>query len=170
MQFFAPSEKIKSYLIWTFGSFSGLSWEQLLVFLLAAIAGIGIAVYMLKGIAGMRLGEDYAHSMGIHIGRTRLGILLSSALLTAAATAFVGPVAFVGLAVPHICRMFFKITQIKRLLILVILTGILLMLLFVWLTGIFPGGMLPVNIITSLVGTPIVVSIIMNRKQYRWNE
>jgi len=118
----------------------------------------------------MRLGENYAHTMGVSIKKTRWLILISSAVLTASATAFVGPVAFIGLAVPHICRMVFRETQIIKLYVLVILTGIFLMLTFSWLAQVFPNGSLPINIITSLIGAPIVMSIILNRSRYQWND
>lgn len=170
LQFFAPSEKIKTYLMWTFGSLSGLSWAQILVFSIMTFIGLLISALTLKGISGLRLGENYAHTMGINIKKIRWLILISSALLTAAATAFVGPIAFIGLAIPHICRIVFKSTKILKLYILVILTGIFSMLLFSWIAQIFPNGSLPINIITSLIGAPIVMSIILNRNQFHWNE
>lgn len=167
LQFFAPSEKIKTYLIWTFGSMSGLSWTQIGVFSLMVLIGIFISIFTLKGISGMRLGENYAHTMGVNIKKTRWLILISSAILTASATAFVGPVAFIGLAIPHICRILFKRTGIIQLYVLVVLTGILSMLLFSWLAQIFPNGNLPINIITSLIGAPVVMSILLNRPKYQ---
>lgn len=170
LQFFAPSEKIKSYLMWTFGSLSGLSWSQILVFSIMTFIGVLISALTLKGISGLRLGEDYAHTMGINIKKTRWLILISSALLTAAATAFVGPIAFIGLAIPHICRIVFKNTKIVELYILVVLTGIFSMLLFSWISHVFPHGSLPINIITSLIGAPIVMSVILKRNQFNWNE
>lgn len=165
MQFFAPSEKIKSYIMWTFGSMSGLSWSQISVFGLNVLAGIGISIFTLKGISGMRLGENYAQTMGINIKKTRWLILIASAILTASATAFVGPVAFIGLAVPHICRIVFKKTQIVKFYVFVVLLGIFLMLLFSWVAQLFPSGSLPINIITSLIGAPIVMSIVLSQKK-----
>ena len=114
LQFFAPSEKIKTYLMWTFGSLSGLSWAQIFVFTIMTLIGLLISAFTLKGISGLRLGENYAHSMGINIKNVRWLILISSAILTAAATAFVGPVAFIGLAIPHICRIVFKKTKVIK--------------------------------------------------------
>lgn len=160
MQFFAPSEKIKSYLMWSFGSISGLSWSQLGVFFFFVIVGILISIFTFKGISGLRLGENYAHTMGINVKKTRWVILFSTSTLTASATAFVGPIAFIGLAVPHICRMVFKEMNVVKLYIYVLLLGVLLMLIFSWIAQIFPTGSLPINIITSLIGAPIVISII----------
>lgn len=166
MQFFAPSEKIKTYLMWTFGAFTGLSWSQISVFTLMVLAGLILSLFTLKGISGMRLGESYAHTMGINIKQTRWLILISSAILTAGATAFVGPIAFIGLAIPHICRIIFKKTKVVELYVLVILMGMLSMLLFAWFSQIFPNGSFPINIITSLIGAPIVMSVILKRNQY----
>ncbi|MBA5630214.1 iron ABC transporter permease [Moheibacter sp. BDHS18] len=164
LQFFAPSEKIKSFLIWTFGSMSGLSWSQIGVFSFMVLMGILISILTLKGISGLRLGENYAHTMGVNIRKIRWLILIASAILTASATAFVGPVAFIGLAIPHICRILFKQTDVSKLYVLVVLLGVFSMLLFLWISQIFPNGNLPINIITSLIGAPIVMSIILNRK------
>lgn len=169
MQFFAPSDKIKSYIMWTFGSMSGLSWSQISVFGASVVTGIVISIFTLRGISGLRLGENYAHTMGINIRKTRWLILIASAILTASTTAFVGPVAFIGLAVPHICRILFKRTQVLQLYVLVILLGILMMLLFSWIAQLFPSGSLPINIITSLVGAPIVMSIVLNKSKTGWN-
>lgn len=101
-QFFAPSEKIKTYLLWTFGSLSGLSWTQIFIFALLTFTGTLVSLFTLKGISGLRLGENYARTMGINIQKVRWLILIASAILTAATTAFVGPIAFIGLAVPHL--------------------------------------------------------------------
>lgn len=170
LQFFAPSEKIKTYLLWTFGSISGLSWSHISVYALMVAIGILISIFSLKGISGMRLGENYAHTMGIPIKKTRGLILLSSAILTASATAFVGPIAFIGLAIPHICRIAFQESSVVKLYSLVILVGIFSMLLFAWISQIFPTGSLPINILTSLIGAPIVMSIILHKSKFQWND
>lgn len=110
--------------MWTFGSVSGLSWSQIFVFSITTLFGLMISIFTLKGISGLRLGENYAYSMGINVKKTRWLILVSSAVLTASATAFVGPIAFIGLAIPHICRIAFRQTEVVKLYILVILLGI----------------------------------------------
>src|SRR5690606_3051316 len=148
LQFFAPSDKIKTYLLWTFGSITGLTWSQILVYFIMVAGGILISLFTLKGISGLRLGENYAHTMGISIPKTKWMILISSAILTASATAFVGPIAFIGLAIPHICRIAFKETPILKLYSLVFLLGIFSILLFAWISQIFPLGSLPINILT----------------------
>lgn len=164
MQYFSPSEKIKSYLVWGFGSLSGLGWEQVGVFALFVFSGIIVSLFTLKGITALLLGEKYAQSLGINIKKIRLIILISTALLTASATAFAGPIGFIGLAIPHICRTLLKTGNMKILYRWVFVSGIFLMLLFSILTEIFPFGTLPINIITALFGAPIVISILLNNK------
>lgn len=163
MQFWAPSERIKSYLMWSFGSVSGLNWQQIVVFSICILIGLLICTQLFKSLAGLRLGENYAQSMGINVKRTRWLILISTAILTASSTAFVGPIAFIGLAVPHIVRMIFREMNVVRQFTLIGLSGMVIMLFFGWLTQLFPKGTLPINIITSLVGTPIVISIIWSQ-------
>lgn len=161
MQYFSPSDKIKSFLVWGFGSLSGLSWEQLFVFILCISIGIIFSLFTLRGITALLLGDRYAQSLGINIKKIRLLILISTALLTASATAFTGPIGFIGLAIPHICRTVLKTGDMRLLFRWIFLTGIASMLFFSILTEIFPFGTLPINIITSLFGAPIVISILL---------
>jgi len=164
MQYVAPSEKIKSFLMWGFGSLSGLTWHQLLAFTLFIVVGLVIALFTLRGISALLLGERYAATMGINVKHLRLLILISTAILTAGATAFTGPIGFVGLVIPHLCRTVLKTGNIVLLFRWIIVLGICSMLFFSILTEAFPFGTLPINIITSLVGAPIVISILLNNK------
>lgn len=164
MQYFAPSDKIKAYMVWGFGSISGLSWEQLSIFALFVLGGIIVSLFTLRGITALLLGEKYAQSLGINIKRLRFIILVSTALLTASATAFAGPISFIGLAVPHICRTLLKTGDMQVLYRWIFISGIFFMLLFSILTEVFPFGTLPINIITALFGAPIVISILLNNK------
>jgi iron complex transport system permease protein len=164
MQYFAPSDKIKSFLVWGFGSLSGLSWEQLAIFSIFTSVGIVLSLFTLRGITALLLGEKYAQSLGVNIKKLRFTILISTALLTASATAFAGPIGFIGLAIPHICRTLLKTGDMRILYRWVFVSGIFFMLLFSILTEIFPFGTLPINIITALFGAPIVISILLNNK------
>lgn len=168
MQYFSNSEKIKSFLLWGFGSLTGVSWEQLGIFLIFVTFGLIGSAFTLRGLSALLFGERYAQSLGVDLKKLRLLLLVSSALLTAASTAFTGPIAFVGLAVPHICRSVLKTGNFRLLFRWVILSGVFVMLLFSILTDFFPFGTLPINIITSLVGAPIVMSILLN-KNYEIN-
>ncbi|WP_313386511.1 iron ABC transporter permease [Chishuiella sp.] len=164
MQYFAPSDKIKSYLVWGYGSLSGLSWTQIIIFAGIVFVGIILSLYTLKGITALLLGEKYALSLGINTKQLRLLILFATALLTSAATAFTGPISFIGLIIPHICRSLLKTGNMKKLYGWIFISGICCMLLFSILTEIFPFGVLPINIITALFGAPIVISILLNNK------
>lgn len=164
MQYFAPSDKIKAFLIWGFGSLSGLSWQQISIFALFVLSGIIVSLFSLRGITALLLGERYAQSLGINIKKLRFIILIATALLTASATAFAGPIGFIGLAIPHICRTLLKTGDMRILYRWIFVSGIFFMLLFSILTEIFPFGTLPINIITALFGAPIVISILLNNK------
>ena len=164
MQYFAPSDKIKAFLIWGFGSLSGLSWQQISIFALFVLFGIIVSLFSLRGITALLLGERYAQSLGINIKKLRFIILIATALLTASATAFAGPIGFIGLAIPHICRTLLKTGDMRVLYRWIFVSGIFFMLLFSILTEIFPFGTLPINIITALFGAPIVISILLNNK------
>lgn len=164
MQYFAPSDQIKTFLMWGYGSLTGLSWEKVAVFGSSVLVGLGLAFSTLRGITGLLLGERYAMSLGINIKQLKIIILLATAILTASATAFTGPIGFIGLAIPHICRSILKTGDMKLLIRWIILIGILLTLIFSILTEIFPFGTLPINIITALFGSPIVISILLNNK------
>lgn len=164
MQYFAPSEQIKQFLMWGFGTLSGLTWNQILLFGLFVIIGLLFTKKTLPSIALLNFGEKYAQTMGVNIITTRRLILVSAALLTSASTAFTGPIGFIGLVIPHICRSVLKTANLKLLLKWIIVLGINTMLFFLILTEVFPFGTLPINIITSLVGAPIVISILMNHK------
>ncbi len=164
MQYVAPSDKIKTFLMWGFGSLSGLTWEQLFIFFLFIVIGLGISMFTLRGVSALLLGERYAATMGINIKQLRILILIATAILTAAATAFTGPIGFVGLVIPHLCRTVLKTGDIRLLFKWIIVTGIFSMLLFSIFTEVFPFGTLPINIITSLIGAPIVISILLNNK------
>lgn len=164
MQYFAPSEQIKQFLMWGFGTLSGLTWSQILIFAFCVTLGLMLTTKTLKGIVALNFGEKYAQTMGIHLKSLRMTILIASALLTSAATAFTGPIGFIGLVIPHLCRSVLKTSNIFLLLKWIIISGMNTMLFFLILTEIFPFGTLPINIITSLIGAPIVISILLNHK------
>lgn len=164
LQYFSNAKELKSYVLWGFGSLTGLSYEQLIYY--AVFVGIGM-FFIIKNIPSlikMQLGELYAQTMGVHIRSLRIQLIIASSILAGVATALVGPIAFIGLAVPHICRMYLKTSNFKRLFAYNIVVGILLMTGFGLLAELFPGGALPINVITALFGAPIVLSIVFFNK------
>ena len=129
LSYFSNAEKLQQYIFWSFGSLGNQSWEGILLLSCCTILGILIAFVSSKSLNGLLLGENYAKSMGLHIKRTTLLIILATSILAGSITAFAGPIAFVGLAVPHITRQFFKTSNHLVLIPAVLVCGSVLMLL-----------------------------------------
>jgi iron complex transport system permease protein len=165
LNFYAAADKVHTYVMWGLGSFSGVSLERLPLFTVCTLAGLFAAVLLIKPLNALLLGEVYASNLGVSIRRTRLHILLCTGLLTAITTAFCGPVAFIGLAVPHIARLSLGSSNHKTLLPLTLLAGSCTALLCNILTA--PPGMnliLPLNAVTPLIGAPVILYVIVNKK------
>ena len=164
-QFFSNAEDIQAYLIWTFGSLGGMSWQELAIFTLIITVGFAGCIALLKPLNALLLGESYARSMGLDLKKARLGIILCTSLLAGGVTAFCGPIAFIGLAVPHIGRLVFQTSDHKTLIPATALLGILILLICDLISQI-PGSehVLPINAVTSLMGTPVVIWVVLKRK------
>jgi iron complex transport system permease protein len=163
--YFSLPERIQAYMIWTYGSFGGVTWNQLKVMAPVMVVGIVISSLLGKSLNALLLGEDYARSLGLSIGRTRFFILLGASILAGTATAFCGPIGFLGVAIPHIARNLLHTSNHKQLLPAVLILGAEAALLADVLTQL-PGTtfILPVNVITSLFGAPFVLWVILRRK------
>ncbi|MDP4148502.1 MAG: iron ABC transporter permease [Bacteroidota bacterium] len=166
-QYFSSSDLVKDYLLWTFGSLGGVSGSQLLVFTLAVFAGLLISFFSSKMLDALLLGENYARSMGLSARRARIIIICSTSLLAGSITAFCGPIGFIGIAVPHLARSLFNTSSHRILIPGCCLIGTLLMLLCDMIAQ-WPGSqnVLPINIITALIGAPVVIGVIL-RRNYR---
>jgi len=165
LNLFASSDNIFAYVVWGMGSFSGVSLQQLPWF--AALSGTGLllSVLLIKPLNALLLGDTYAQNLGFRIQRVRTLLLLSTGLLTAISTAFCGPVAFLGLATPHIARMVIGTENHKQLLPTTILIGALIALLCNLLC-ILPGTtILPLNAVTPVIGTPVIIYVILCRRR-----
>ena len=165
LQFFSTKEDIKSYVVWELGSFNNVSWDKHLIFIPLLIAGLIASLFLIKSLNVLLLGENYAANLGLNIKRSRLGMLVVTGILTATVTAFCGPIAFLGLAVPHLCKGLFKTADHSVLIPAVMMLGAALAL-FCNVIARLPGfdGALPINAVTSLIGAPIVVSVILKRR------
>jgi len=166
--YFSITERIQAYVNWTFGSFGGVTWSQMAIFAPMILVGLGGVFFLGKPLNALLLGEAYAHSMGLNVRRARLWIILTTALLAGAVTAFCGPIAFLGIAVPHLCRGLFG-TSDHRILIpgAVMLGGVVALLAD--LIAQVPGSqiILPLNAVTALIGAPVVIAIILRRRNLR---
>jgi iron complex transport system permease protein len=165
LQYASNAEDVQTYLIWTFGSLGALSWDELKVLLVVLIAGTGLSIVLIKPLNVWFLGENYARSLGVQIQPARLGVILSACILTGGVTAFCGPLAFVGLAVPHLVKMFLQTHNHRVLIPQVMIAGASLLLFCDILTKV-PGTnqILPINAVTSLIGAPIVIWVILKNK------
>ncbi len=163
LQNFSNPDAIKLFLMWTFGSLSAVTWNYMWVLLPVVIVGLGLSVYLQKKLDGLLLGENYARGLGISIARTRFLIVLSTGLLAGGITAFTGPIAFVGVAIPHIARGIFRSASHKVLLPATILMGASLLLVCDIISQI-PTYTLPINTISALFGAPIIIWIILKRR------
>jgi len=167
MQYFSSETMLKSYVIWTMGSLGNVSSEQLEVMALCIAAGLIISLFSLKMLNAILLGETYAETLGVNIKKARILVFVSTSMLAGTVTAFCGPVGFVGIAVPHIVRMIFKTSDHRVLMPSVILAGASLMLVSDIISQL-PGSerVLPVNAVTSLIGIPVVIWVILKTRKY----
>jgi len=163
LQNFSNPDAIKLFVMWTFGSLSAVTWNYMQVLLPVVLVGIGMAFFLQKRLDGLLLGENYARGLGISIVRTRLFIVVATGLLAGGITAFTGPIAFVGVAIPHIARGLFKTSSHKVLLPASILCGASLLLVCDIITQI-PTYTLPINTVSALFGAPIIIWIIIKKR------
>ena len=168
LQAFSGSEQIRAFTFWTFGSYAGVTWSQLPVLAGAVLAGIAMAAVCAKPLNALLLGWTYARSVGVPIQALRALLLASASLLAGAVTAFCGPVAFLGLAVPHLCRGLFRTADHRILIPACLLLGAS-MSLASDLASRLPGGdsVLPLNAVTALLGAPVVIWVLMRRRAPR---
>jgi iron complex transport system permease protein len=164
--YFSIPERIQAYINWGFGSFSGVTWAQLPILMFAVVAGLALALVMIKPLNAMLLGEVYAESIGVHVRRLRIGIIAATALLTGAVTAFCGPISFIGIAAPHLCRGILRTADHRALVPGVALVGALLALAATLLAE-MPGTTLtlPLNAVTALFGAPVVLAVVLRNKE-----
>jgi len=163
LQNFSNPDAIKLFIMWTFGSLSAVNWNYMQVLLPVVLIGVGMAFFLQKRLDGLLLGENYARGLGISIAGTRFMIVIATGLLAGGITAFTGPIAFVGVAIPHIARGIVKTSSHKILLPATLLCGGSLLLICDIITQI-PTYTLPINTVSALFGAPIIIWIIMKRR------
>ena len=163
--YFAVPERIQAYINWTFGTFSGVTREQLPILGAMVIGGLLLSGGLAKSLNALLLGENYARSLGIHLGWLRLGIVSATSLLAGVVTAFCGPIAFIGIAAPHLCRALFRSADHRLLMPATMLTGAIAALL-ASLIAELPGSnlVLPLNAVTALLGAPVVIAVILRQR------
>lgn len=166
LNFFATEEGVQSYLVWGLGNFGGVSMRQMPFFATVVLTGLFLSVLLIKPLNALLLGERYAENLGVNTWRVRNYLLVITGLLTAITTAFCGPIAFIGLAVPHIARLILGTENHHSLLPVTILTGSAVALLCN-LICVLPGesGIIPLNAVTPIVGAPVIIYVIINTRK-----
>lgn len=162
LNFFATDEGVKSFMVWGMGSFGGVSLRMLPAFATVTLLALFCALLLIKPLNALMLGERYAENLGVNVVRVRNWLLIVTGLLTAVVTAFCGPIAFIGLAVPHVARMLLTTDNHRTLLPATILMGsvtALLCNLFCVIPG--EGGVIPLNAVTPLLGAPVIIYVIL---------
>ena len=166
LNFFATDEGVKSYMVWGMGSFGGVSMANMPIFICVTLIGLIGALLLIKPLNALMLGDRYAENLGVSILRVRNWLLIVTGLLTAITTAFCGPVAFIGLAVPHIARLLLTTDNHRQLLPATMLCGAVVALicnLICFLPG--ESGVIPLNAVTPLIGAPVIIYVIARRNK-----
>lgn len=165
LNFFATEEGVKSYMMWGMGSFGNVSMDDLPVFTCVSIVGLLSAVALVKPLNALLLGEQYAENLGVNTRRMRHLLLVVTGILTANVTAFCGPVAFIGLATPHVARLLLTTDNHRRVLPVTMLLGAVIAL-FCNLICYAPGenGIIPLNAVTPLLGAPVIIYVLLKGK------
>lgn len=163
LQYFSNPDAIKLFIMWNMGSLSAVTWEYLQILVPTILTGLLLAIILTKRLNGLLLGENYARGLGIPILQTRVLIVTATGILAGAITAFTGPIAFVGVAIPHIARGIFRTAKHQLLMPACVLLGASLILICDIISQI-PTHTLPINTISALFGAPVIIWIILKRK------
>ncbi|WP_106792797.1 iron ABC transporter permease [Aquimarina sp. Aq78] len=166
LAYFAPADQLQRYIFWGFGSLGNLTWYDVLIFSGISLLGMLLSILAIKPLNTLLLGENYARSLGLNIKTSRFLIIVATGLLAGSITAFAGPIAFIGLAVPHLTRQLFHTSNHKTLIPAVILLGSIIMLVCDSIAQL-PSSeyTLPINAITSLIGAPVVIWLLVRKRK-----
>ncbi len=171
LKFLSPEDDVKAFVVWGLGSFSRVSGDEMVLFIVLMCILLPLAFLLVKPLNLMLLGDNYAANLGLNIKRARMLIIISSGVLVAIVTAYCGPIMFIGLAVPHLARAIFRTSDHRLLMPATALCGAALALLCNLIAR-MPGfeGALPVNSVTALVGAPVIAMVIFRRRKHDFAE
>ncbi len=163
--YFSTAEQLQKYTFWSMGSIGNISWQNIVILAACTLIGLLLSLVSLKSLDALLLGENYAKSLGLNISKARYIIILATSILAGSITAFAGPIAFIGLAVPHLTKLIFKTSNHQILFAGTLLIGSIIML-FCDTVSQMPGFefTLPINAITSIIGAPMVIWLIVRTK------
>lgn len=166
LTYFSTAEELQKFTFWSLGSLGNLSWTAITILFIAVLIGLTLSLISIKSLDALLLGENYAKSMGLNYRKSRLLIILATSIMAGSITAFAGPIAFIGLAVPHIAKLVFQTSNHKILFWSTVLFGAIIMLICDSIAQV-PGQdfSLPINAVTSLFGAPIVIWLLVRKKK-----
>ncbi|MGV4413634.1 iron chelate uptake ABC transporter family permease subunit [Chryseobacterium sp. T1] len=162
LQFYVESQNLKNYILWSFGANNNISGSQLIILAILCFVGLFVSFKTIKPLIGNALGDAYARSFGINLDFLKYSVILATSLLSASVTAFLGPILFVGIVVPHFCRLIFNPSQLWHQWILNMLLGVLLMECFSIISEL---TQFPINIITSIFGIPVILLMLLKQSK-----
>lgn len=164
LQFYAENQSLKNYILWSFGANNQVSTNQILVLTAIVALGLFLTFKTIKPLIGNSLGIAYAQSLGVNLKQLKYLVIIASSLLSASVTAFLGPILFIGIVIPHFCRMLFNPAQLWQQWILNTILGILIMEVF---SIISESTQFPLNVITSLFGIPVILMMMLKSKRVK---
>ncbi len=166
LAYFTDAEKLQQYIYWSYGSVGNLSWRQLGLLSGIVLIGIVLSVLSIKVLNAFLLGENYAKSLGVNLKKSRYAIIIATGLLAGGITALAGPIAFIGMAVPHLTRQIFNTTNHTVLVPAVVIYGAILMLLCDTFAQLPTSAyVLPINAVTSIIGGPVVIWLLVRKRK-----
>lgn len=166
LSYFSTAEQLQKFAFWSLGNLGNLSWTSILILFICVLIGLLLSLFSIKPLNALLLGENYARSMGLNYKRSQLIIIFATSVLAGSITAFAGPIAFIGLAVPHIAKLVFQTSNHTILFWSTLLFGASIMLICDSISQV-PGGdiTLPINAVTSIFGAPIVIWLLIRKKK-----
>lgn len=167
LTYFSTAEQLQKFTFWSLGSLANLSWKEMGLLATLTLIGLGLSFLVIKPLDALLLGERYANSLGVNFKKTRNIIIVATSILAGSITAFVGPIAFIGLAVPHMAKLLFQTSKHLILFWSTILLGAII-LLFCDIIAQLPGSdlTLPINAVTSMIGAPIVIWLLVRKRNF----
>lgn len=162
LQFYAENQSLKNFVLWSFGANNMVSRNQIIVLSILVFTGLFICFKTIKPLIGNSLGSAYAQSFGVNLNQLKLLVIITASLLSASITAFLGPILFIGIIVPHFCRIIYNPAKLWQQWILNMLMGMLIMLLF---SIVAEKSSIPLNVISSIFGIPVIVAMLLKQNK-----
>jgi iron complex transport system permease protein len=168
LTYFSSAEQLQKFTFWSMGNLGNLSWSSILILTICVLLGLSLSLLSIKPLNALLLGENYAKSMGLNFNKARLIIILATSILAGSITAYAGPIAFIGLAVPHIAKLVFQTSNHTVLFWSTLLFGAAIMLICDVVSQ-MPGMeiTLPINAITSILGAPVVIWLLVRKRSFK---